>query len=396
MNTQNSSLPYHTFTLKDGTEIALVGTAHVSRQSVQDVENSIAHFSPDMICVELDAKRFENIKDPNRWKKINLVTALRQGQGFLIMANLILSNYQRRMGQSLGVQPGAEMLCAIQAAESRNLPITLCDRRITTTLTRAWRKCGFFARMKLLATLAAGSFSSEKLSEEELARLREGDALSEMMETLAKEAPVIKQVLIDERDLYLAQKIYSAAGRRRLAVIGAGHMQGVLSALKKLDEGESIAIDELDIVPPKTWLTHLQSLIIPGLLLLLFTLTAQRAGSAQAGSVLAKEWLFWNVLMGALGGVIALANPLIILVNAIVSPFSSLIPLLSAGTVTALVQLWMDKPRVEDFEGLAELQGVYAWYRNRISHALIVWMACSIGSSLGALIALGRISTMAS
>lgn len=396
MNAHISSLPYRIFTLKDGTEIALVGTAHVSQQSVQDVENSIAHFSPDMICVELDAKRFENIKDPDRWKKINLVAALRQGQGFLIMANLILSNYQRRMGQSLGVQPGAEMLCAIQAAESRNLPIALCDRSITTTLTRAWRKCGFFARMKLLTTLAASSFSSEKLSEEELARLREGDVLSEMLEALAKEAPVIKQVLIDERDLYLAQKIYSATGKRRLAVIGAGHMQGVLSALKKLDEGKSIAIDELDIVPLKTWPAHLQSLIIPGLLILLFTLAAHRAGSVQAGSVLAKEWLFWNVLMGALGGVIALANPLIILVNAMVSPFSSLIPLLSAGTVTALVQLWMDKPRVEDFEGLAQLQGVYDWYRNRISHALIVWMACSIGSSLGALIALGRISTIAS
>ncbi len=396
MNNENSNLPYHTFTLKDGTEIALVGTAHVSQQSVQDVENSIAHFCPDMICVELDQKRFENIKDPDRWKKIDLVTALRQGQGFLIMANLILSNYQRRMGKSLGVQPGAEMLCAIEVAENKNLPLTLCDRSITITLTRAWRKCGFWARLKLLASLTASSFSSEKLTEEELSRLKEKDVLSEMMETLAKEAPVIKQVLIDERDLYLAQKIYSAAGKRRLAVIGAGHMQGVLKALKNLDEGHKIDTDELDIVPPKTWLTHLQSLIIPGLLIFIFVLTAQKAGSVQAGSVLAKEWLFWNVIMGALGGIAALGNPIIIMLNALVSPFSSLIPLISAGTITALVQLWMDKPKVEDFEGLAELQGIRTWYRNRISHALIVWMACSIGSSLGALIALGRLSTMAS
>lgn len=397
MEEQNSApLPYHIVRLKDGTEIALLGTAHVSQKSVEDVEQGIQLFQPDTVCIELDKKRFENLKDRDQWKKIDLFTAFRQGQGFLIMANLILSNYQRRMGEDLGVQPGAEMLRAIQLAEEQHLLIALCDRSITTTLTRAWRKCGFWARLKLLASLISSGLSTDKLSEEELTRLKQGDALSEMLETMATEAPTIKKVLIDERDLYLAKKIYTAEGQKRLAVIGAGHMQGVIKALEKLDHGDDIDLTELEIIPPKTWLSHVQNFIIPSLLLIGFFWLTKRTDTLEAGKILAKEWLFWNIVMGALGGIIALANPLIILVNALVSPFSSLIPVLSAGTVTALVQIWIQKPRVEDFEGLAHLQGLESWYRNHISHTLIVWMACSIGSSLGALVALGRISTIAS
>lgn len=394
---EQSSLPtpYQSIQLKDGTVIALLGTAHVSQKSVEDVEESIHLFQPDVVCVELDDKRFENLKDHDRWKKIDLFTAFRQGQGFLIMVNLILANYQRRMGKELGVQPGAEMFRAIQLAEENNLSIALCDRSITTTLTRAWRSCGLWAKIKLFATIISTGFSSDKLTEEELSRLREGDVLSEMLENFATEAPVIKRVLIDERDLYLAKKIFTAQGSRRLAVIGAGHMQGVIQALHQLDAGDNIDIESLEIIPKKTWFAQVQSLIIPTLLILVFVLLTKRTDGIEAGKILAKEWLFWNIIMGALGAIVALSNPLIILINAVISPFSSLIPMLSAGTVTALVQIWMQKPRVEDFESLANLEGVSSWYKNRISHTLIVWMACSIGSSLGAIIALARISTIA-
>ncbi|MGL4525218.1 MAG: TraB/GumN family protein [Spirochaetia bacterium] len=395
-NPSTQTPPYHLFTLKNGDQIALLGTAHVSQKSVQDVEISSEHFLPDCMCIELDDRRFANLKDQDGWKKINLFTAFRQGQGFLLFANLILSNYQRRMGEELGVKPGAEMLKAIQMAEKSNIPIAVCDRDITTTLKRAWRGCGFWARLKLLSALLASGLGNEKLTEEELTRLKQGDALSEMLETLAKEAPVIKKVLIDERDLYLAKKIYTSTGKRKLAVLGAGHLQGVISALKTLDDGMDIPIEDLKKIPSKTATAHLETFLIPVILIGLFVLLTQRTDSIEAGKMLAKEWLFWNVLMGGLGAAIALANPLIILISALVSPFSSLIPLINAGTITVLVQLWLEKPKIEDFEGLSALEGVRAWYRNRISHALIIWMGSSLGSSLGALIALGRVSFLTS
>jgi pheromone shutdown-related protein TraB len=389
-------LPYQTITLKNGDTVALLGTAHISQQSINDVELSIQNFAPDVVCIELDENRYQNLKQKNRWDNVDLITAFRKGQGFLLLVNLILANFQKRMGDQLDVKPGAEMAKAIELAEASNLDIALCDRKISTTLKRAWAKSGFKARLNLFASFTDQSFSSTKLTEDELANMRKGDALTEMMEQLGREAPSIKEVLLDERDCYLAKKIFESKGSKRLAVLGAGHVAGVIQKLQELDQGQDIDLEALDVIPKKHWASKIMTYAFPIILTSFFLIVGFiKSDWSQLGTVMAKEWLFWNITLAGIGALVAWAHPLVIVVSMIISPISSLIPVLHAGTVAVIVQLWISKPRVADFEHLSQLNGWRSWYKNRISHAFLVWILASTGSGFGAIIAMLRMATAA-
>jgi len=230
----------------DGREFVLVGTAHVSRESADLVRRVIEDECPDRVCVELDEQRFKALTQKTNWEALDLKQLIRTKQLTTLMVNLLLASYQKRLGLKLGVMPGTELLEAIHVAEEREVPVTLCDRNVRLTILRAWRSMSWWKKNTLLAALLTGVFGKEELTEEDLRELRQRDVLTELIQDLAREMPTLKEVLIDERDTYLAQKIRESEGRRVVAIVGAGHLDGIEQALV---EGRQEDLAKLEQIP---------------------------------------------------------------------------------------------------------------------------------------------------
>ena len=232
--------------------ILLVGTAHISQQSADLVEQVITGERPDTVCIELDEKRFTALSQPERWENLDLKQIIRKKQLSTLLVNLVLSSYQKKLGGQLGIQPGAELLAAAKAAENLDIPVELCDRDVRVTLRRAWKATSFFRKGYLMATLLASLFDKTELDEEKLTELRNKDVLSEMMKEIGEALPAAKHVLIDERDIFMAEKIKATPGKRIVAVVGAGHMQGIQRVIK---EDNSSRMEEINTIPPvsKGW-----------------------------------------------------------------------------------------------------------------------------------------------
>jgi len=381
----------------NGREFKLIGTAHVSRESIEEVRNIINEEKPDMVCVELDAGRYKAITQNDNWEKLNLTKVFREGKGFLLIANLVLSSFQRRIGGELGVKPGEEMKVAVEAARDLGIPYSLCDREVQTTLHRAWAKCGFWSKMKLLASLLASAFTTEKLSEQEVESLKERNELDGMMNELSDYLPDVKKTLIDERDRYLAAKIWTSApkeaDKKIVAVIGAGHLTGIKNHLEKIAGGEeNTDVSELDIIPSPTLFSKAHLFIIPAAVIALVAAGFIRAGSA-AGFSMMLQWILWNGSLAALGAVIALGHPLAILVSFLGAPITSLNPFIGVGILSGLVQVTLRKPRVSDAQDIQEdASSLKGWYRNRITKALLVFFLSSLGSSIGTFVSIPAIA----
>ena len=386
-----------------GKEIKLIGTAHVSRESINEVRSIICEEKPDIVCVELDQGRYNAITQNDNWEKLNLSKVFREGKGFLLIANLVLASFQRRLGNELGVKPGEEMKVAIEAAAKLGIPHSLCDREVHTTLRRAWARCGFLSKAKLLASLLASAFTTEKLSEQEIENLKNRNELDGMMGELAAYLPGVKATLIDERDRYLAAKIWTSVpapgelsgesaaeqepNKRIVAVIGAGHMQGMITHLEKLSSGEETAdVTELDVVPPPGFLSRAVRFIIPAAVLAIVAAGFIRGGTDMGFSML-WQWVFWNGSLAALGAIIALAHPLAIIVSFLGAPITTLSPFIGVGILSGLVQVTMRKPRVSDVQDMtADTTSLKGIYRNRITRALLVFFLSSLGSSIGSFV----------
>jgi pheromone shutdown-related protein TraB len=372
-----------------GKEINLIGTAHVSRESIDEVKKIITETRPDMVCVELDESRYNAITQNDHWEKLDLAKVFKEGKGFLLIANLVLSSFQRRLGNELGVKPGEEMKVAVETAKELGLSYSLCDREVHTTLRRAWAKCGLISKSKLLATLLASAFTTEKLSEEEIENLKKRNELDGMMNELSTYLPAVKEVLIDERDFYLASKIWesvsgAAEPKKVVAVIGAGHMQGIIAHLEKLQKNESNPdVSEFDKIPPKTFSSKAAGFIIPAAIIALITAGFFTAGTDVGLSMLLR-WMLWNGSLAALGSILALAHPLAILVSFVGAPIATINPFIGVGLFAGLVQIAFRKPRVSDVQEITNdstsLKGIY---RNRITRALLVFFLSSLGGAIG-------------
>ncbi|MBQ0072024.1 MAG: TraB family protein, partial [Spirochaetales bacterium] len=231
MVTEKISDTYHIIRFDNGDVLHLVGTAHVSKDSVKEVQEIIEKESPDRVCIELDAGRMKSKSKESSWEEMDIKKVFKEGKGFLLLANTALASFQKRMGAQTGADPGAEILGAAKLAEEKGIPVSLCDREIQTTFRRAWYKSSLWNKCKLLATLISAAFSDEEISEEELAELKNEETLESMLKEVAKELPSVKEVLIDERDRYLATSMYTAEGHVKVGVIGAGHTQGLIRTL---------------------------------------------------------------------------------------------------------------------------------------------------------------------
>ncbi|MFW5800506.1 MAG: TraB/GumN family protein [Spirochaeta sp.] len=373
----------------DGREIILIGTAHVSRESVDQVRSIIDAEQPDQICVEIDQSRFQTLSQKNRWQSLDIARVLKQGRGFLLLVNLVLSSFQRRLGTDLGVSPGEEMLAAVNAAQEKDIPFRLCDREIQVTLRRAWSRTGFWGKNKLLAALLSAGFSREKFTEQEIEKLKEKSELHGMMEELTEFLPQAKNVLIDERDQFLAVNIFDAPGTRIAAVVGAGHVPGILRWLEDLSAGKADDdLTEINSIPPKKKIARALPYVIPLLVILLIGLGFYRSGFSGGMSGL-YHWVLVNGSLSGLGAIAALAHPVTIILSVLAAPITSMNPTIGVGMVSGLMEAVFRKPRVEDFERLQEdALSLRGFYRNRITRVLLVFLFTSIGSSIGTFIAI--------
>jgi pheromone shutdown-related protein TraB len=368
----------------NGREIILIGTAHISKESIAEVNQLIRETQPDMICVELDEGRYNSINQPQQWESLNIIKVFKEGKGFFLMANLVLSSFQRRMGNELGVKPGDEMRKAIELAKELNIPYSLCDRDIQITLRRAWARCGFWNKSKLLASLVSSAVTSEKLSEEEIENLKKQNELDDMMGELAKFLPPVKETLIDERDQYLAAKIWTSEGKKAVAVVGAGHMGGIKTHLEKIAANEESAdVSAINVVPPSKGIGKIVGWIIPAAIVALIVYGFFRVGSGVSLNML-LHWVLLNGSLAALGTLIAFGHPLSILVSFIGAPIATINPFIGVGLFSGITEATMRKPRVQDAQNLSEdvssLKGIY---RNRITRALLIFLLSSIGGMIG-------------
>ena len=374
-------------------EIILVGTAHVSRESVEDVTRIIAEEKPDRVCVELDEGRYRSMAEGSTWQNLDIGKVLREGKGFLLLANLVLGSFQRRLGSDLGVKPGEEMLAAVNAAKELSIPFSLCDRQIHTTLRRAWARTSFWGKNKMLAAMLSSVFTSEKLTSEEIEGLKQKDMLQSMLDELAGYLPAAKEVLIDERDTYLAEKIGRAEGRRIVAVVGAGHVPGIVMYLNSMGS-EPRDLSTLESIPQKKLLSKLAPWIIPALLVVLFGLGFLRSGW-QMSLEMALKWLLANGGLAAAGSLLAFAHPLTIVVAFVGAPIATLNPFVGIGLFTGIAEAFLRKPRVKDFENLqTDVASFRGFYTNRVTHILLVFLLSSLGGMIGNFIAIPWITAL--
>jgi pheromone shutdown-related protein TraB len=378
MNNDNT----HRLTFKDK-EITLIGTAHVSRESADLVGQVIEEEKPDTVCVELCQSRYQSIMQKNRWQNSDLIKVIKEKKTFLLLSNLMLAYFQKKIGQKLGIKPGEEIMRAIQAAEVVGAPIHLADRDIRTTLARTWHLMGLWTKIKLLAQFLSSVGELGDIKEEDIEKMKRKDVLETLLSEIGESFPEIRRILIDERDQYLAHKIRNAPGKRIVAVVGAGHVPGVQRYWEK-----PVDTDMLDQMPPKGKLSGFLKWGIPALIVGLVILGFFTSG-ASTGIHMLKWWILANAILAGLGATIALGHPLTVLTAIIASPLTSLNPMMAAGWVSGLVETFLRKPKVRDFENLPkDISSLKGFWKNKITRILLVVAFTNIGSSLGTFVAI--------
>lgn len=371
-----------------GKEIILLGTAHVSQASCDEVKAAIIEKKPDVVAIELDEQRYASLNDSESWKNLDIIKVLKEKKGFLLLANLVLSSFQKRMGANVGVKPGDEMRSGINAAKELGIPAEMVDRPIQTTLRRAWAKNSGYGKIKLLSALLASAASKEEVSGEEIENLKDKSEMDGMMNELSEFMPGVKEVLIDERDFYLAAHIWEAVQKEQrksvIAVLGAGHLPGVQTHLEKIAAGaENTDTSEISSLPKKKIGAKVIGWMIP-LLIIAMIVSGFVYGGMTKGADLLGAWVVWNALLAGIGALIAGGHPLTVLMAALGAPFTSLCPLVGVGMFAGIVQAVICKPKVRDMESVMDdVSSVKGFYKNRLLRVLLVFFLSSLGSSIG-------------
>lgn len=374
---------------KDDREIVLIGTAHISQVSKDLVRATIEAETPDTVCVELDEGRLKSIKEPDRWKKTDLKQVIKNKQLGTLIANLVLGSYQKRMGAQTGVKPGSELKEAVDCAEGRGAELVLADRDIKITLRRTWACTPWYRKLSLLGGLFASIFDKTEVSEEDLAKIKEQDALSAMMQDFGKSFPEVKQVLIDERDQFLASKIKNASGKKIVAVVGAGHMNGIAKIIE--EDRELPSEESISVIPKSAPIWKIIGWAIPVAIIASIIAVGVHAGFEKAGE-LSLQWAMLTGGGAMLGTVIAGGHPVTILVALVAAPFTGLTPLIGVGFFTALTQVYMRPPRVSEMETLADdIWQVRRWWKNRVTRVILCFLCPGIPAIIGKILAIFKI-----
>ena len=364
----------------DGREIMLIGTAHVSKASVEEVKTLIEAEKPDTVCIELCQARYQAITDLNRWKNTDIVKIIRERKAPLLLANLIMSSYQKKLAKKFGIEPGQEMKQAIASAKAVGAEICLADRDLQVTMLRLWRSTNFWGKLKLFFQFMLGILMDEELTEEEMEKMKGKDVLTAALDELSTTFPQIKSIVIDERDQYLAQKIKNAPGEKVVAVVGAGHIPGITDEIHRDHD-----LVKLTKVAPAPKINKIIGWSIPLIIIILIALTFSVDQAAGTEQIL--TWILWNGSLGLLGAIFALAHPLSMLTALLAAPISSLSPLLAAGWFAGLTEALVRKPSVSDFENLTDdIHTVKGFWRNKVTRILLVVVFVNLGSTVGTII----------
>ena len=378
--TNNDNIHRLTF---EGKEITLIGTAHVSRESADLVADVIEEERPETVSIELCESRDQAIRQKNRWQDTDLIKVIKEKKAFLLLSNLMLTSFQKKIGKKLGIKPGEEMMRAIEKADVVGADIHLADRDIRTTLSRTWRLMGLWTKIKLFAQLITSMGEVDTIKEEDIEKMKNKDVLEMLLSEIGESLPELRRILIDERDQYLAHKIRTAPGKRIVAVVGAGHVPGIQKYWN-----EPVDISALNKIPPKGRLFSVLKWGIPAIVIGLIGLGFFTAGTS-AGAHMIKWWVLANAVLSGLGAALALAHPLTILSAIVAAPLTSLNPMIAAGWVAGLVEVILGKPKVKDFESLPEdILSLKGFWKNKITRILLVVVFTNIGSSLGTFVAI--------
>ncbi len=364
-------------------EIILVGTAHVSRDSADLVDKVIEEEQPDTVCVELCQSRYDAIMQKTSWEKMDILKIIRRKQTSLLLSQLIMASFQKKLAEKFNINPGEEMIRAVNRAQETGAEIVLADRDIRTTMKRTWRNMRFFSKLRFIFELISSIFLSEDITEEDIEKLKERDVLELALQTFGKELPEIKATLIDERDQYLAHSIAGASGDRIVAVVGAGHVPGILKSLDR-----DIDIAAINEIPPKGRAGRFVgwgiSIAVIGIIVAGFF----HSGS-EASLNMIKWWFLVNGILAGLGAVVVLAHPLTIIVSIIAAPLTSINPMIAAGWVAGLTEASLRRPQVKDFIDLKEdISSIKGFWHNKITRILLLIVFVNIGSSIGTFVAI--------
>ena len=384
----------HAIVERDGVRYTLLGTAHVSRASVEAVKEAVGSGRFDAVAVELDPPRLQALTDPEALAKLDLIQVIRQGRVAMFAANLALSAYQRRLAEQLGIEPGAELKQAVLEARERNLPVHLIDREVGLTFKRASAKLGFWGRMKLGSGLIAGLFADDEVGEDEIEKLKQGDMLEASFSEFASSSPELYESVIAERDRYMAARLRETHGESRevLAVVGAGHLQGLAKHLREETRDPEALRIELESVKAKRripWVTlGIMALILTGI-----AWGFWRGGWA-VGADLLKQWVMFTSGLAALGCIVAGGHPLSVITAALVAPLKPFRPGVPTGAVSALVEAQRRKPAYGDFLALRDdAQTLRGWYRNRVARVVLNFLLTNLGTMIGVWVAGVSIAT---
>ena len=379
---------------RDGVRYTLIGTAHVSRASAEAVMQLAGSGQFDAIAVELCPARYDSLKAERKWTDLDLYKIIREGKAGLVMANLALSAYQRRIADQFGIEPGAEMRAAVKAAAERGLPLQLVDRDLALTLRRSYASVPWYKRMYLMSGLVVGMVSSDEIDEEAIEKLKQGDILESTFTEFAEHSPELYLALIAERDRFMAARLRqenvlpggSANLRNVLVVIGAGHMAGLAKHLQEDQQAPAGVRAELEQVPAKSRWPKLIPWVIILLVLSGFAIGFSR--SPEMGWDLVWIWVLVNGCLAALGALIARAHPLTVASAFFAAPITSLNPTIAAGMVTGLLESWLRKPTIADLERLhLDITTIKGWFGNRATRVLLVFFFTNLGSAVGTWVA---------
>lgn len=361
-------------------EIILIGTAHVSRQSAEQVKEVIDREQPDSVCIELDEQRYQSIIDNNKWRQTDIFKVIKDKKATLLLMNLAISSFQNRMAKQFDIKPGQEMIQGIASANENGAEIVLADRNIQTTFSRIWHNLGWTGKSQLLTSVFFSIFSKDTISEEEMENMKSKDTLNAVLAEFTETFPKLKTPLIDERDQYLAQKIKEAPGKKIIAVLGAAHVPGIT---KEIHNEQDLA--KLSAIPPKSIVPKIIGWAIPILIVALIVITFFT--NPSAGFDQALSWILWTGSMAAVGAAVALGHPLAILAAFVTAPVTALHPILASGWFSGLAQAYIKRPTIADFEKLSEdVFTIKGFWRNKVTRVLLVVVLTNLFGSLGTFI----------
>lgn len=364
----------------NGKEIILIGTAHVSKHSAEQVKEVIENERPNAVCVELDEQRYQSIIDGDNWKDTDIFQVVKDKKATLLLMNLAISSFQKRMAKQFDINPGQEMIQGIESAKELDAELVLADRNIQITFARIWNGIGLKGKAKLLMQIIFSIFSKESITEEELENMKSQDMLDSMLQELTDSFPRLKKPLIDERDQYLAEKIRKSPGDKVVAVLGAAHVPGITKEIHASHD-----LKRLEERPKKSKVPKIIGWSIPVVIIALIVYTF--LSNPAVGWQQTISWVIWNGSLSAIGTLVAFGHPLAVLTAFFVAPITSLNPLIAAGWFAGLMQAFVKRPHVSDFESLSEdVYSVKGFWGNKVTRILLIVVLANLGSSIGTFI----------